>query len=116
MGVSTKSARTEATASSAGSAEAGKRDTSMTSTTKLVLLRHGESTWNLENRFTGWTDVDLIAEGREEAQRGRPPAARRRLRLRRRLHLGAEARDPHALDRARGAWTACGFRSRTTGA
>ena len=26
---------------------------------KLVLLRHGESTWNLENRFTGWTDVDL---------------------------------------------------------
>ena len=26
---------------------------------KLVLLRHGESTWNMENRFTGWTDVDL---------------------------------------------------------
>ena len=26
---------------------------------KLVLIRHGESTWNLENRFTGWTDVDL---------------------------------------------------------
>ncbi|KAB2889683.1 MAG: 2,3-diphosphoglycerate-dependent phosphoglycerate mutase, partial [Burkholderiaceae bacterium] len=25
---------------------------------KLVLIRHGESTWNLENRFTGWTDVD----------------------------------------------------------
>src|SRR5205823_3177045 len=33
----------------------------------LVLLRHGESTWNLENRFTGWTDVDLSALGREEA-------------------------------------------------
>jgi len=29
---------------------------------KLVLLRHGESTWNDENRFTGWTDVDFIAE------------------------------------------------------
>jgi 2,3-bisphosphoglycerate-dependent phosphoglycerate mutase len=37
---------------------------------KLVLLRHGQSTWNLENRFTGWTDVDLTAEGREEARRG----------------------------------------------
>lgn len=34
---------------------------------KLVLLRHGESTWNKENRFTGWTDVDLSARGREEA-------------------------------------------------
>jgi len=33
----------------------------------LVLLRHGESTWNLENRFTGWTDVDLSAKGLEEA-------------------------------------------------
>jgi 2,3-bisphosphoglycerate-dependent phosphoglycerate mutase len=37
---------------------------------KLVLLRHGQSTWNLENRFTGWTDVDLTPEGREEARRG----------------------------------------------
>jgi len=36
---------------------------------KLVLLRHGQSTWNLENRFTGWTDVDLTPEGREEAHR-----------------------------------------------
>ncbi len=35
---------------------------------KLVLLRHGESTWNLENRFTGWTDVDLTPKGREEAR------------------------------------------------
>ena len=33
----------------------------------LVLLRHGESTWNKENRFTGWTDVDLSDRGREEA-------------------------------------------------
>jgi len=33
----------------------------------LVLLRHGESTWNRENRFTGWTDVDLSAKGLEEA-------------------------------------------------
>jgi 2,3-bisphosphoglycerate-dependent phosphoglycerate mutase len=35
---------------------------------KLVLLRHGESTWNKENRFTGWTDVDLSEQGRIEAQ------------------------------------------------
>jgi 2,3-bisphosphoglycerate-dependent phosphoglycerate mutase len=34
----------------------------------LVLLRHGESTWNQENRFTGWTDVDLTDKGREEAR------------------------------------------------
>src|SRR5262245_4388447 len=35
---------------------------------KLVLLRHGESQWNLENRFTGWTDVDLTPKGVEEAR------------------------------------------------
>ena len=34
---------------------------------KLVLIRHGESTWNLENRFTGWTDVDLTPLGLEQA-------------------------------------------------
>ncbi len=34
---------------------------------RLVLLRHGESTWNLENRFTGWTDVDLTDKGEAEA-------------------------------------------------
>ena len=36
---------------------------------KLVLLRHGESTWNKENRFTGWTDVDLSERGRAEARK-----------------------------------------------
>jgi 2,3-bisphosphoglycerate-dependent phosphoglycerate mutase len=35
---------------------------------KVVLLRHGESAWNKENRFTGWTDVDLTDKGREEAR------------------------------------------------
>ena len=35
---------------------------------KLVLLRHGQSTWNLENRFTGWTDVDLSPQGVNEAR------------------------------------------------
>ena len=38
-------------------------------TYKLVMLRHGESQWNLENRFTGWTDVDLTENGRLEAKR-----------------------------------------------
>jgi 2,3-bisphosphoglycerate-dependent phosphoglycerate mutase len=35
---------------------------------RLVLLRHGQSTWNQENRFTGWTDVDLTEQGRTEAR------------------------------------------------
>ncbi|MEI6321498.1 MAG: 2,3-diphosphoglycerate-dependent phosphoglycerate mutase [bacterium] len=35
---------------------------------KIVLIRHGESTWNKENRFTGWTDVDLNDKGRSEAK------------------------------------------------
>ena len=36
---------------------------------KIVLIRHGESQWNLENRFTGWTDVDLTENGLKEARR-----------------------------------------------
>jgi 2,3-bisphosphoglycerate-dependent phosphoglycerate mutase len=36
----------------------------------LVLLRHGQSRWNLENRFTGWVDVDLTPEGEAQARRG----------------------------------------------
>ena len=36
---------------------------------KLVLVRHGQSQWNLENRFTGWVDVDLTAQGEAEATR-----------------------------------------------
>ena len=35
---------------------------------KIILLRHGQSQWNLENRFTGWTDVPLTAAGEEEAR------------------------------------------------
>ena len=37
---------------------------------KLVLIRHGESTWNLENRFTGWVDVDLTDTGVAQARQG----------------------------------------------
>ena len=42
----------------------------MTTTHKLVLIRHGQSTWNLENRFTGWTDVGLTELGEQEALAG----------------------------------------------
>ncbi|HKB90454.1 MAG TPA: 2,3-bisphosphoglycerate-dependent phosphoglycerate mutase, partial [Opitutaceae bacterium] len=35
---------------------------------QLVMIRHGESTWNLENRFTGWTDIDLTEKGIAEAR------------------------------------------------
>ncbi len=41
----------------------------MGTTGKLILVRHGQSIWNLENLFTGWTDVDLTDHGREEAAR-----------------------------------------------
>jgi 2,3-bisphosphoglycerate-dependent phosphoglycerate mutase len=41
----------------------------MGTTGKLILVRHGQSIWNLENLFTGWTDVDLAEQGREEAMR-----------------------------------------------
>ncbi|PKP19644.1 MAG: phosphoglyceromutase, partial [Bacteroidetes bacterium HGW-Bacteroidetes-22] len=37
---------------------------------RLVLVRHGESQWNKENRFTGWTDVELSEKGIEEARKG----------------------------------------------
>ena len=37
-------------------------------TYKVVFIRHGESVWNQENRFTGWTDVDLTEKGRQEAK------------------------------------------------
>ena len=45
----------------------------------LVLLRHGQSHWNLEDRFTGWVDVDLTAQGEAEAARGGELIAGRRL-------------------------------------
>ena len=37
---------------------------------KLVLIRHGQSTWNLENKFTGWKDVGLTEQGEKEALKG----------------------------------------------
>src|ERR1700751_1872441 len=43
---------------------------------QLLLVRHGQSTWNLENLFTGWTDVDLTDQGVEEARRAGAEIAR----------------------------------------
>jgi 2,3-bisphosphoglycerate-dependent phosphoglycerate mutase len=43
---------------------------------KLVLLRHGQSTWNLENKFTGWIDVPLTEQGEAEARRAGQDLAR----------------------------------------
>ena len=64
---------------------------------KIVLLRHGESTWNKENRFTGWTDVGLSEKGVAEAW-GRPVVEGRRLRVRQpSLRAGGPSRP----------WTSC---------
>jgi 2,3-bisphosphoglycerate-dependent phosphoglycerate mutase len=48
---------------------------------KLVLVRHGQSTWNLENLFTGWTDVDLTAHGRLEALQAGQELIRQQIRF-----------------------------------
>ena len=45
---------------------------------KLVLIRHGESEWNKENRFTGWKDVDLSEKGRRRSASGGQTFERRR--------------------------------------
>ena len=66
----------------------------------LVLLRHGQSQWNLENRFTGWWDVDLSDQGIDEARAAGRAAARQGLRLRLLLHQRPDPRDPHAPPRA----------------
>ena len=58
----------------------------------LVLVRHGQSEWNLKNLFTGWRDVGLTEQGVKEARAAGRKLKAQGLRLRRRLHLGAEAR------------------------
>ena len=45
---------------------------------QLILLRHGQSQWNLENRFTGWVEVDLSDTGREDARKAGQLLASRR--------------------------------------
>ena len=68
--------------------------------TKLVLVRHGESQWNNENRFTGWYDVDLSEKGVGEAKAAGKLLKEEGLQLRLCLHLCAETRHPHPVERA----------------
>ena len=55
---------------------------------KLIAIRHGQSTWNAENRFTGWVDVDLSAKGVREAQKSGENINRQNLWLYRRRCRG----------------------------
>ena len=68
---------------------------------KLVLIRHGESTWNLENRFTGWTDVELTPTGVEQARQSGRLLKEAGYDFDVALHLGAQARHLDAVARAR---------------
>ena len=68
---------------------------------KLILVRHGQSIWNVENLFTGWHDVDLSDQGRKEAAQAGRELLKEKLDDRHRLHVGAEARHPHAVAHAR---------------
>ena len=58
----------------------------------LVLVRHGQSEWNLKNLFTGWRDVGLTEQGVTEAREAGRKLQGAGARLRRRLHLRAQAR------------------------
>ena len=62
---------------------------------ELVLIRHGQSAWNLENRFTGWVDVDLSDRGVGEARDAGKTLRGERLPIRRRHDVTVEALDPH---------------------
>jgi 2,3-bisphosphoglycerate-dependent phosphoglycerate mutase len=73
----------------------------------LVLLRHGQSEWNLKNLFTGWVDVDLTDQGREEARRGGADMARADVRpdiLHTSLQLRAIRTAELALDECERKW------------
>ena len=67
---------------------------------KLVLLRHGESLWNKENRFTGWTDVDLSEKGIQEAKEA-GQTKERKFCVRYCIYLCAKKGDQNSLDRSR---------------
>jgi len=67
----------------------------------LVLLRHGQSTWNLENRFTGWVDVDLTEEGRAQARRAGRDLADARI-LPDLVHTSLQRRAIHTAELALG--------------
>jgi 2,3-bisphosphoglycerate-dependent phosphoglycerate mutase len=66
---------------------------------KLVLLRHSQSLWNLENKFTGWTDVDLSDQGiREAHQAGKVKGGR--IHVQCGLYIRPQARYQNTVDRS----------------
>ena len=64
---------------------------------KLVLLRHGESTWNKENLYTGWTDVDLSEKGLAEAHEAGRLMKAEGFNVRPGLHVATQTSNPHPL-------------------
>ena len=64
---------------------------------KLILVRHGQSIWNVENLFTGWHDVDLSEAGRLEARSAGQQILSRKAHHRYGLHVGPEARHSHLV-------------------
>jgi 2,3-bisphosphoglycerate-dependent phosphoglycerate mutase len=80
----------------------------------LVLIRHGQSSWNLENRFTGWWDVDVTEKGAAEAtRRGRADGGQGpRFRP---ASPALQTRAIKTLNLALERWAGCGCRSRRTG-
>ena len=56
---------------------------------KLILLRHGESQWNFENRFTGWKDVSLTKEGKAEATFSGKQLLKANIEIRKRVYISA---------------------------
>ena len=68
---------------------------------RLVLLRHGESIWNRDNRFSGWTDVGLTETGVAQAKQAAALLKAHDIQFEPLLYFGPEAGDPYAMDRAR---------------
>jgi bisphosphoglycerate-dependent phosphoglycerate mutase len=68
---------------------------------QLILLRHGESIWNRDNRFTGWTDVDLSDQGVGEAHRAAALLKAHEIVPELVLHVVSQACHPHIVDRSR---------------
>ena len=79
----------------------GERACPVSPVLEIDLVRHGQSTWNVENLFTGWHDVDLSDLGTHRGEVGGRRNQEGRHQARHRVHLRAQARHPHDVERAR---------------